>query len=267
MRYGLITMVDTCASRARQKLCLAQVAGEQGLDPMSLHARRTTMNHYACLLMFIVLASSTWAHPGAAISSTQTSAPVAQNLNHAVIAARLSKPIDSREAKAGDKIVAKTATPVRLSNGTLIPSGTNILGHLTEATAASKANVQSSLGMVFDRIQITRREELKIAGTLQAIAPPLDAGMDSGAFGPGSIPVFGGNLPAHDAGTVPAPQAGTYNRTVPSAKGATPVLSTTSSGVAGFQNLQMGADSLLTSTEKEIRLEGGTQMVLKVALE
>ena len=226
------------------------------------------MNHYVSLPMFIALASSTWAYPGAAISSAQTSAPVAQNLDHVVIVALLSKPIDSREAKAGDKIVAKTAAPVRLSNGTLIPSETNILGHLTEATAPSKGNVQSSLGMVFDRIQITRKEELKIAGTLQAIAPPLDAGIDSGAFGPGSIPVYNGSSGRGPiAGTVPAPEAGTYNGTVPSAKGATPVLSTKSSGVAGFQNLQMGADSLLTSTEKEIRLESGTQMVLKVALE
>jgi len=224
------------------------------------------MKRYVSLPMFLALASATWAYQGAT-SSTQTSAPVPQNLNDGVIAARLSKPIDSRAARAGDKIVAKTATPVRLSNGTLIPSDTNILGHLTEATALSKGDVQSSLGMVFDGIQITRKEELKIAGTLQAIAPPLDAGIDSGAFGPASIPMFGGNLPAHDAGTVPAPQAGTYNGTVPSAKAATPVLNTKSSGVAGFRNLQMGANSLLTSTEKEIRLESGTQMVLKVALE
>jgi hypothetical protein len=264
-------MMSFGAGAARQTI-LSCCRGEQrayscamALNPMSPHAGRTIMSHYVSVFMLFVVASSTWAYPRAA--SSQTGAPIAQNLSHAVIAARLSKPIDSSEAKAGDKIVARTAIPVRLSNGTLIPSGTNILGHLTEATALSKGNVQSSLGMIFDKIQITRKEELKIAGTLQAIAPPLDAGTDSGTFGPGRIPVFGGNLPASDAGTVPAPQAGTYNGTVPSAKGATPVLSSKSSGVAGFRNLQMGADSLLTSTEKEIRLETGTQMVLKVALE
>jgi hypothetical protein len=63
---------------------------------------------------------------------------------------------------------------------------------------------------------------------------------------------------------VSPPQADEINR---NNKDSSARLNTQSRGVLGFHNLEMGVDSTLTSSGKQIKLNSGTQMMLKVELE
>lgn len=217
------------------------------------------MNRRVALPILILLASSMWARQNTTSTTSQSASSGTQNAPHGVIPVLLSTSIDSKKAKEGAEVVSKTAAFVRVSDGTVIPSGTKIIGHLTEATALSKGDPQSTLGMVFDKIQMTGGKELKIKGALLAIAPGQE--VQTGAAGPGTMPQNG-----LDAGsTMPPPSVNAADSSA--AKNSTPILNAQSRGVFGFRDLNMGLDSLLTSNGKQIRLNSGTQLMLNVQFE
>lgn len=200
------------------------------------------------LSALLVFASSLWAYQSPALLA----APAA---NHGVLPVRLAKSIDSKKAKTGDPIVTETTALVRTADGTVITTGTKVIGHLTDAAALSKGDADSSLGMVFDKIEMNGGKELNIKGTLQAIAPAPES--DTGAAGPGTMPQFG-----NDGGTMPPPAAPTADSNPK--KSSAPTLNAQSRGVLGFRDLEMGVDSVLTSSAKQIKLNSGTQMMLEV---
>src|SRR4051794_955400 len=100
--------------------------------------------------------STTGTANGAAAASTNASA----NQNGAsansglasgtVINATLSKSIDSKKAKAGDAVEAKTTSDVKAEGKTIIPRGSKLIGHITQASARGKGDADSTLGIAFD---------------------------------------------------------------------------------------------------------------------
>jgi hypothetical protein len=42
----------------------------------------------------------------------------------------------------------------------LIPSGTKVIGHVTQAQARSKGDPQSSLAIVFDKFEVAKDEDI-----------------------------------------------------------------------------------------------------------
>jgi len=175
----------------------------------------------------------------------------------------LLKPLDSNKLKEGDMVVAQVAGTIHTASGIMIPSGTKIIGHVTQAQARSKGDPQSSLGIAFDTIELSKNEEIPIKGFLQAVGPSV------GDTGPNVGVPTGGNMGSgHNGGgggspfTAPPPQAGTYGgydrQTV------TPLLTKDTKGVMGRKHLEMNDQHVITSTEKEIRLEQGTQMMVHV---
>ena len=55
-------------------------------------------------------------------------------------------------------MTGRIAADLRLKDGTTIPLGSKVTGHVTEAKARSKGDAQSALGIVFDKISSSRRE-------------------------------------------------------------------------------------------------------------
>ncbi len=195
----------------------------------------------------------------AGLASAQTSSQEQTNSPSSIrgtLPALLSKPLDSKKLKDGDPVVCEIAGQVHDQTGRFIPMRSKIIGHVTQAQARSKGDAQSSLAMVFDKVEVGKNEEIPIKGVLQAIAPSLgNSGPDTGpAYPPGM-----GN-----AGTqtttpppIPGPQAG------PNAGAVHPMVTSESKGVLGFHNLQMDDNSVLTSTGKEVKLDSGTQMMIR----
>ena len=54
-----------------------------------------------------------------------------------LIGGTLAASLDSRKKKAGEEVVVKTIGDMRMSDGTVIPRGTKVIGHITEAKARS----------------------------------------------------------------------------------------------------------------------------------
>jgi hypothetical protein len=175
----------------------------------------------------------------------------------------LAKGLDSKKMKEGDVVVCQTVAALHSRSGLLIPSGSKVIGHITQATARSKGSPDSTLAMMFDKIEIAKGKELPMKGTLQAVGPSL--GDDSPNSGGPSTPVLMGGHSASggsSAGTTPPPQA-TNTMNAPTSR---PILLATSQGVLGVKNLQMDANGVLSSPGKEVRLDSGAQLLIRAEI-
>src|SRR6266550_4239844 len=65
--------------------------------------------------------------------------------------AALSSPIDSKKCKPGDPVNAHNTEAVKSEGKTVIPKGSKLVGHVTQASARGKGESESSLGIVFDK--------------------------------------------------------------------------------------------------------------------
>jgi hypothetical protein len=167
-----------------------------------------------------------------------------------VIPTFLDTSLDSKKRTAGDQVQVKIAAPVELSDGTVLPRDAKVTGHITEAKARSKGDSESSLGIVFDKIAMPNGKTMNIKGYLQAVAPNPNAEQNGGGVDYGSSM----NRSMEHAG--PGMESHT----------AIPVLNAQSAGVQGIKDLALNGDGLLTSPGKVVKLEYGSQMLLRAQL-
>jgi hypothetical protein len=215
-------------------------------------------------------------HGSAAASSAQQSS--AQQGQAAVIPVQLSKSLDSKKLKAGDPVEAKITVELRAADGTVIPRGSRVTGHVTEASSRAKGDAQSSLGIVFDRIVLKDGKNLPLAASIQAVgAPPSfspaapmgsSAPMPGGAGAPspragvgntGGMGAPASNFPGSSSGGAQQPPASSTS--TQQSSGELPI---DASGVVGIHDLQLGPNSTLTSDGKQVKLDSGSQINLRV---
>lgn len=239
----------------------------------------------------------------AAANTPETNAGVASGT---AINAALNKSIDSKKAKPGDRVVAHTTQNVKEHGKTVIPRGTKLLGHVTQASARAKGDAQSELGIQFDRAILKHGREVPVNVGIQALASAqtaasmansdMDSMADAGTYAGGSAMAGGGGAlggvtssaggavggvatTAGNAGNLAGNTVNAAERTTVGATGAANgtagglnaagQLTSGSRGVFGLHGLNLGAagsnstqGSLITSTGKNVHLDGGTQMLL-----
>jgi hypothetical protein len=69
------------------------------------------------------------------------------------LAAQLENSLDARNAKVGDRVALKTTQAVKQNGEVIVPKGARLLGRVTEVQQRTKANGESRIGVVFDRLQ------------------------------------------------------------------------------------------------------------------
>jgi type IV secretory pathway VirB10-like protein len=100
--------------------------------------------------------------------------------------AALSSPIDSKKCKQGDPVNAHTTEAAKSEGKTVIPKGSKLVGHVTQASARAKGESESSLGIVFDKAILKNGQEIPLNNvTIQAIASAQSSasGADVDAMG------------------------------------------------------------------------------------
>jgi len=203
----------------------------------------------AVAFAFMLLATSFCLDRNAAAQQAPLAASqtAGQKAMSAEIPLLLSKSIDSKKLKAGDEVDGKTAAILHLNDGTVIPRGARIVGHVTQAKARSNGDAESALGIVFDKINLPDGKYLAIASIIQAIAPNPNAAIDTG----GGIS-YGGLNEMTEKSAMPQ-----------STQSSAPPLNAQSVGVLGIKNLRLGTDGVLTSDQKTVKLDSGTQIMLQ----
>ncbi len=181
-------------------------------------------------------------------SAMQSSASSGQQ--HGVFQVELTKTLDCKKLKPGDMVEAKVLSQVNTPNGTMIPRGAKVTGHVTEVKTRSKGDANSQLGIVFDKISRPGGEDLSMKAVIQALAPNPNADVTTG----GGIG-YGGMSETMEKPLTPSGGAGPV-----------PLLNEQSTGVLGIKNLELGSDGVLTSSGKDIKLDSGTRVLLNATL-
>src|SRR5256885_7228117 len=116
------------------------------------------------------------------------------------INAELNSSLDSKKAKPGDPVTARTTEPVKSSDGrSIIPKGAKLMGRVTEAKSRSKGDNESALGIQFDKAMLKDGQSVALSNVaIQAIAPPANSA-SSFSSGP---PM--GSAPSAPGGTAPS---------------------------------------------------------------
>ncbi len=239
-------------------------------------------------------------------ASTSTSAQAGQNSvslsSGTTIEAALSSPVDARKNKEGDQVVARTTQAVKSDGQVVIPKGSRLVGHVTQAKAKAKGESQSALGIVFDRAVLKNGQEVPLHVVIQALAAAEASASTSlgaadtmgSAAGSGRAGSSGGSMlggvgstvgstagavtsTAGAAGSTATGAVGATANTAASTtgaagRGAAAALTSSSTGVIGLQGLALNSEvssttqgSLIVSSTKNVHLDSGTRMVLRVA--
>ena len=206
-----------------------------------------------------------------------------------MIPAELSKSVDAKKAKPGDQVIAK-ATQDMLANGrVVIPHGSKIIGHVTEAKAREKGEPESTLGIAFDKIVMKDGREVPVNASIQAIAAaqnnatvsnepigqPTGASGAPGRAGSGGVIGGEGRTVGNVAGTATTTAANVGNTAGSTVGGATGAagnarLNTNTQGVIGLSGLSLNAASdanqgtVISSQNKNVKLDSGTELMLRV---
>src|SRR6266513_5977525 len=131
--------------------------------------------------------------------------------------AALSSPIDSKKCKPGDPVNAHNTEAVKSEGKTVIPKGSKLVGHVTQASARGKGESESSLGIVFDKAILKNGQEI-----------PLNAGIQAIASAQSSAPAAGSDLD-----TMGASAAGSAGSGMAGGRGALGGVTSTAGGAAG----------------------------------
>ncbi|MHB8486191.1 MAG: TraB/TrbI/VirB10 family type IV secretion system protein [Candidatus Acidiferrales bacterium] len=213
----------------------------------------------------------------------------------------LQTTLDARKCHPGQRVVAKTTQDVKEDGHVVLRKGTRLIGHVTEAQARTKANAESSVGIVFDEAIMKKGQEVPFHATIQALAAaqatsaasldndmmePSAPPMDGGAMG-GGLVGGAGSAVGSTAGATRG-MAGNLSQTANGAVGATSAtaasaggnlrglnaagqLTSSSSGVIGMNGMNLtsaAANStqgyIVTSAKRNVHLSSGTQMLLRV---
>jgi hypothetical protein len=190
----------------------------------------------------------------------------------------LDKTIDAKKAKAGELVVAKTLDEIREGNQVVAPRGSKVIGHIVAATPHEKGS-PSTLEIAFDKFDLGNASQVPIKATIQALAKPANNPSPEpssiGQLGGGNPAMGGGNRmggmqPGGSMGQPPgSPNVGNTGT-----MGGTPApspsteISANARGVAGISGVSLSLgptqDSVLTSEKHNVKLDSGTQMVLRV---
>lgn len=228
--------------------------------------------------------------PSAASTSNQ-SAPIAPG---SVIPVQLTKTVDAKKAKVGDQVEAKVVQDMKSNSGELIVSkDTKVLGHVTEAQARTKDQKESQMGIAFDRTVTKDGHDMTLPMSIQAIIGPQTSNPNSANSENGGGATAATNAPSQSApsngnaggsgrgapmggggGAMPSqPSAsvgGGESTGTPRGNNSAPAITGNTQGVVGLPDLTLSSaaqgtnGSVITSDKKNVKLESGTMMLLRV---
>jgi hypothetical protein len=134
-----------------------------------------------------------------AAATAQAGRATASAEQAANVSAQLTKSIDSKHAKVGEEVLAKTTRNATLADGTKLPKGSRLIGHVTQVQAKSRAQHDGQLAFSFDHAILRNGREVPIHAVMESIAAPApltasDDMMGGGDMGAGPAMAGGGGV-------------------------------------------------------------------------
>ena len=170
------------------------------------------------------------------------------------VTAMIVKTIDAKKNKAGDPVLAKVTDGGNLSDGTKVPSGSILMGHIN-SVAASEKKGDSTLVLTFDKVSIKGGNEVPVKAVVVRVSSLAST------FGQEKNDDPDANRPAHASSGSPAggividhPPSGDLTA------GPHPIDGLTLSGSPGD-----ATSATLTQAKKNVQLNNYTQLIVSIA--
>ena len=219
------------------------------------------------LLVLLLLLLSTFAFAQAAPPENPTPSKISPG---SILPVELAKTVDAKKAHSGDPVLGKIPYDLASNGKVVIPQDAKVIGHVAEVKPSDHDSKDSLLGIVFDKIVMKDGSEIQLNAEIHAVGAPVQTAPSGSenASPPQNNP----------AGTNQTSEMGTPRNNTPSTpqpeqtggmpSGASnPPLTGTSQGVIGLKgySLSQGAmqDSVISSQDHNVKLESGTQILLK----
>ena len=213
--------------------------------------------------------------------STSLIAQTGNSPQVSTVFAVLTKSLESKNATAGQEIVLRTVSDVVVDGEIVIPKGSKILGHITQANTKGKNRSLSVMAIVVDRAVKEDGTETPVQAIIAAVAAPKDGSLSSdptyGMLHSNEPKMTSSGLGAvAGTGTLPPSSKASSTATVATAdlKGRMDepfLLDENSQGALGFEGLSLAWGlaspppfTVFASKSKNLRLETGTQMLLRM---
>lgn len=103
------------------------------------------------------------------------------------VTGQLVDKLDSKSARQGDNVVVKTDQNLTISEGTEIPKGSKLVGHITNVQARGDGKENSQIAIQFDRAELKGGRTLPIESVIQSVEPAGDSGAMSGYSNPTAV--------------------------------------------------------------------------------
>jgi hypothetical protein len=94
------------------------------------------------------------------------------------VAGELDGKLDSKTARVGDRVVLKTLDKVQTSDGTVIPRGSRVVGHVTEVQAYDPAAGTARIAIAFDHAELKNGQSFAIYTLIGGVVPSGGAIVD-----------------------------------------------------------------------------------------
>ena len=204
------------------------------------------------------------------------------------INAELDTTIDAKKAKSGEAVLAHTTEPMKSTdNRAILPKGTKLTGHVTQASSRAAGGTETMVAIQFDKAVLKDGQEVPLANfAIQALAAPSSApsslaGDNDRISAPSTMP--SNNPPSNNPsmsgsrGARPesTPNTQSYPNAEPNSPGAPAAapnaagpLPANARGVYGIEGVRLMTaasnigGSVIVSTGKNLHLDKGTRFLL-----
>ncbi len=89
--------------------------------------------------------------------------------------------VDTKNAAAGQEVTARTKAAAKLADGTELPKGTKLAGHIIQAKAGGKEQGMAVLALVFDRAELAGGKSVPVRSVIRGVGPAAGAAASAAA--------------------------------------------------------------------------------------
>jgi hypothetical protein len=214
--------------------------------------------------------------------STSLTAQTGEQNRVSTVVAVLTKSLESKSATAGQELTLRTISDVVTNGAVVIPRGSKLVGHVSEVATKGKDEPQSVLAIVIDKAVVSGRVEIPLQAIIAAVAAPQSGSLSSDP----TYAMMRSNEPkmvsARPSGAAASGELSASSKASSTAAVATAnlkgsmdersVLNEDSRGAIGYEGLSISWHlmvpppvTVFASKGKSVKLEAGTQMLLRMA--
>jgi hypothetical protein len=212
------------------------------------------------------------------VQTPQASQRAAQ-VQAASVSAELTKGIDTKRAKVGDEVNAKTMSEAKLPDGTVLPKGTKLVGNVVDVTAKTKEQKNAHLVIGLNRAVLKDGHDVPIHAAVTSVTAPvaasdtatLPSGGGAVSSGGDSSGGSGGAAGSGSAAQSASTMAGSVTSQSQSTTGAMLKSANDRVAVGNMPNVILSAPStpesagILDGAGQNFALQSGTKLTVNIA--